>query len=111
MLKYSEGGKLNWEDDLDLFLLGYRSSIQSSSLYSPFELVYGVKARLPIELDLPPHKFQADKDNPMEKLMMNSKLLGEKRSDACENIHIAKATPKKAVRQKTLQARRVCSRR
>ena len=59
--KYSEGGKLNWEDDLDLFWLGYRSSIQSSSLYSSSELVYGVKARLPIELDLPPHKCQADK--------------------------------------------------
>ena len=43
--------------------------------------------------------------------MVNSKLLGEKRSDACENIHIVQATQKKAVRQKTLQARRVCSRR
>ena len=41
--KFSDGGKLNWEDDLDLILLGYRSSIQSSTLYSPFELVYGVK--------------------------------------------------------------------
>ena len=81
--KYSDGGKLNWEDDLDLFLLGYRSSMRTSSLYSPFELVYGVKARLPIELDLPPHKCQADKDdNSMVKLMVNSKLLDEKHSDA-----------------------------
>ena len=46
--KFSDGGKLNWEDDLDGILLGYRSSMQSSSLYSPFEHVYGVKARLPI---------------------------------------------------------------
>ncbi|KAL5518237.1 hypothetical protein EMCRGX_G003935 [Ephydatia muelleri] len=53
-------------------------------------------ARLPIELDLPPHKFQADKDdNPMEKLMVSSKLIGEKRSDACEKIHIAQATQKR----------------
>ena len=41
--KFSDGGKLNWEDDLDLILLDYRSSTQSSTLYSPFELVYGVK--------------------------------------------------------------------
>ena len=41
--KFSDGGKLNWEDDLDLILLGYSSSIQSSTLYSPFELVYGMK--------------------------------------------------------------------
>ena len=55
-----------------------------------------MKARLPIELDLPPHKCQADKDdNSMEKLMVNSKLLGEKRSDACENIHIAQVTQKR----------------
>ena len=54
---FSDGGKLNWEDDLDLILLGYRSFMQSSSLYSPFELVYGVKARLPIELDLPHIRF------------------------------------------------------
>ena len=55
-----------------------------------------MKARLPIELDLPPHKFQADKDdNPMEKLMVSSKLIGEKRSDACEKIHIAQATQKR----------------
>ena len=39
--KISDGGKLNWEDDFDLILLGYCSSIQSSSLYSPFELVKG----------------------------------------------------------------------
>ena len=55
-----------------------------------------MKARLPIELDLPPHKFQADKDdNPMGKLMVSSKLIGEKRSDACEKIHIAQATQKR----------------
>ena len=87
---------LNWENDLDLILLGYRSSTQSSSLYSPFELLYGVKARLPIELDLPPHKCQNDKDdNSMEKLMVSSKLLSEKCSDACVNIHIAQVTQKR----------------
>ena len=34
--------------------------IESSSLYSPFELVYGMKARLPLELDLPMHTYQGD---------------------------------------------------
>ena len=36
-------------------------------------------------------------------------MLGEKRSDACVSIHLVQDTQKKAVRQKTLQARRVCS--
>ena len=70
--KFSDGGKLNWEDDLDLILLGYRSSIQSSTLYSPFELFYGVKARLPIELDLPMHTYQGDEGiEAMEKVVQN----------------------------------------
>ena len=45
-----------------------------------------VKARLPIELDLPPHKCQADKD---DNSMVNSKLLGEKRTaktDDCMSL-------------------------
>ena len=60
---------------------------------SPFELVYGVKTRLPIELDLPPHTCQDKKDdNSMDKFMVNSKLLAEKRIDACVNIQQAQAT-------------------
>ena len=82
--------------DLDLILLGYRSSMQSSSLYSPFELVYGVKARLPIELDLPTHTFQQDEHgNHMEMLMENLKILGDKRSNAQKNIQQAQATQKR----------------
>ena len=94
--KFSDGGKLNWEDDLDLILLGYRSSIQSSTLYSPFELVYGVKARLPIELDLPMHTYQGDEGiEAMEKVVQNLKIVSEKRIDAHKNIKLAQATQKR----------------
>ena len=80
--KFSDGEKLNWEDDLDLILLGYRSSIQSSSLYSPFELVYGMKARLPIELDLPVHTYQGDEGiKAMEKVVKNLEIVDEKHID------------------------------
>ena len=41
-----------------IFLLGYRPSIQPSSFYSSSELVYGMKAKLGIELDLPPQKMK-----------------------------------------------------
>lgn len=94
--KFSDGGKLNWEDDLDLILLGYRSSIQSSTLYSPFELVYGVKARLPIESDLPMHTYQGDEGiEAMEKVVQN--IVSEKRIDAHKNIKLAQATQKKTI--------------
>ena len=81
---------------MDHILLGYRSSMQSSLLYSPFELVYGVKASLPIEIDLPTHTLQQDQDgNHMEMLMENLKILGDKRSNAHKNIQQAQATQKR----------------
>ena len=89
--KFSDGGKLNWEDDLDLILMGYRSSIQSLSIYSPFEIVYGMKARLPIELDLPMHTYQGyECIKAMEKVVINLKIVGEKRIDAHKNIRLHK---------------------
>ena len=55
----------------------YRSSIQSLSLYSPFEIVYGMKARLPIELDLPMHTYQGyECIKAMEKVVINLKNSG-----------------------------------
>lgn len=53
MTKYTDGGKKEWDRDLDLYLMAYRSSRQNSTQYTPFELVYGEKMRLPSELDLP----------------------------------------------------------
>ena len=80
---------------MDLILLGYCSSIQSSTLYSRFELVYGVKARLPIELDLPIHTYQGDEGiEAMEKVVQNLKIVSEKHIDAHKNIKLAQATQK-----------------
>ena len=51
--KHTDGGKTDWDEDLDLYLLAYRTQQQSSTKYSPYELVYGQTARLPVELDTP----------------------------------------------------------
>ena len=44
----------DWDDYLDMLELGFNSTIQSSTQRSPYELLYGVKPRLPIDVALSP---------------------------------------------------------
>lgn len=46
----------NWDLFLPFVLFAYRSSVHGSSKYSPFELVYGRKARLGIDVALDPQE-------------------------------------------------------
>jgi len=41
----------DWDQHIDEILLGYRVNVQESTKKSPFELLYGVKAKLPIDLE------------------------------------------------------------
>lgn len=40
----------DWDERVDPVLFGYRVKVQSSTRFSPFELLYGIQARLPTEL-------------------------------------------------------------
>ena len=44
----------DWDDYLDMLELGFNSTTQSSTQHSPFELLYGTKPRLPIDVALAP---------------------------------------------------------
>jgi predicted aspartyl protease len=48
---YSDSNQSNWDLYLPLVLLAYRTSEQSTTNNSPFELLYGREARLPTDLD------------------------------------------------------------
>ena len=51
-------------DDLDLRLVAWLLLTDAIiDIFAVLELVYGVKAMLPIELDLPTHTFQQDDDD------------------------------------------------
>jgi len=52
----------DWDSHVQAILLSYRVSRQKSTKYTPFELVYGVKARLPVDLDLPTASLPVAKD-------------------------------------------------
>jgi Integrase zinc binding domain/Chromo (CHRromatin Organisation MOdifier) domain len=42
----------DWDDYLDMLELGFNSAVQSSTQTSPYELLYGMKPRLPIDVAL-----------------------------------------------------------
>ena len=42
----------DWDDHLDMLELGFNSTVQASTQHTPFELVYGMKPRLPIDVAL-----------------------------------------------------------
>ncbi|MBE2321235.1 transposase family protein, partial [Solirubrobacter sp. CPCC 204708] len=53
ILKKTTESYNDWHDKLPLALWGYRTSIRSSTGATPFSLVYGMEAVLPIELEVP----------------------------------------------------------
>ena len=42
----------DWDDHLDMLELAFNSAVQASTQQSPFEMLYGMKARLPIDVAL-----------------------------------------------------------
>ena len=43
----------DWHEKLPFALMGYRTSVRTSTGYSPFALVYGTEAVVPIEVEIP----------------------------------------------------------
>jgi len=56
----------DWDDHLEPVLFGYRVNVQSSTKTTPFELLYGVKARLPIDVD---HNEDVDATDEVEETL------------------------------------------
>ena len=47
---YCNAHQDDWDDHLDMLELGFNSAVQSSTQQSPFELMYGMAPRLPIDV-------------------------------------------------------------
>ncbi len=63
LLKFVEGEQKQWDLYLDSILFSYRVSKQDSTKYSPFFLMYGRQARLPVEFNLKPEASKEDCDS------------------------------------------------
>ena len=52
LMKFIHEKKELWEDFLDTSVYAYNTSVHESSKYSPYELMFGRKAILPIDLEM-----------------------------------------------------------
>ena len=52
IIKFTTDRKDQWDEFLDTSVFAYNTSKHESTLHSPFELMFGRKAILPIEADL-----------------------------------------------------------
>lgn len=51
LIKYVHEKHENWDQFLDTCIFAYNTSVQESTKYCPFELMFGRKATLPIDLE------------------------------------------------------------
>ena len=51
LVKFTETRKDSWEEHLDSCVFAYNTSHHESTLYSPFEVMFGRLARLPVVVD------------------------------------------------------------
>ena len=58
LVKYVHDKKEVWDDHLDTCIYAYNTAVQESTSFTPFELMFGRKAVLPIEIDF--EKREAD---------------------------------------------------
>ncbi|XP_065674421.1 uncharacterized protein LOC100211930 isoform X2 [Hydra vulgaris] len=90
----------DWDELLDPVAFAYRINKQASTKYSPFEIMYGVKAQIPIDLENQTREvFQWDTkiDEAKQGLRMKdfAEKIGAKRNAAKENIAMAQNIQKK----------------
>ena len=52
LTKFVQTRKSSWEDYLDTCVYAYNTSVHESSRFTPYELMFGRKAVLPVDLEV-----------------------------------------------------------
>ena len=87
----------DWDEHVAPVVFIYRVNKQASAKFSPFELLYGVKARLPINLEgeVPPDINDSDHQTAVDQRVVDlGQRLKETREEARENIKAAQSKQK-----------------
>ena len=93
----------DWDELIDNILFAYRSSRQDSTKCTPFLLMYGREARLPIQLTQATSEL--DEDDFEAKVKHMAELRVKVHSNALANIAKAQERQKKHMMQNTTQTR------
>ena len=67
LIKYVRNKQDQWDEFLDTCTFAYNTSVQELTHYSPFELMFGRKATMPIDLDMDKHNADGKMKNLLEK--------------------------------------------
>jgi transposase InsO family protein len=85
--------KNNWHHMLFFVLWAYRTAVKMTTGFTPFHLVHGVKATLPIECEIPTLCTTIEllpETAPMEQHLLNLESLDEDRQSSLQNNQAAK---------------------
>ena len=70
--KYIQEKKEKWDDYLDTCSLAYNTSQHESTKFTPFEIMFGRKAILPLDLDAGVHQGPCNEAEVLRKLKFSS---------------------------------------
>ncbi|XP_012846942.1 PREDICTED: uncharacterized protein LOC105966912 [Erythranthe guttata] len=106
--KRLEAAKGNWVEELHAVLWGYRTSPKEATGESPFSLVYGTEAVIPVEVGMPSSRIMNFQEIANSvRLREELDLVMEKQQSARERMEISKTRIKaaydKRVRQRVFQ--------
>lgn len=89
----------DWDNHIQSILFAYRVSVQSSTKKSPFEMLFGAKPRLPIDVECPTREDidpEADYENSIANRMVEiSDRLVKTRQEGLQNLAKAQETQKR----------------
>jgi hypothetical protein len=89
--------KTNWHHMLFSALWAYRTAVKTATSFTPFHLVHGVEATLPIECEIPTLRTAIEllpDTAPMEQRLLNLESLDEDRRSSLQNNEAAKKRSK-----------------
>ena len=96
--KFVQEEDRTWDRYVQSVLFAYRTTVQSSTRFSPFRLCYGLNGRLPIDLEWGTDQTDPNKDTPKTILDRAAQILCKLEPDrmaATRNLKMAQAKQKK----------------
>jgi hypothetical protein len=85
--------KTNWHHMFFSVLCAYRTTMKTATSFTPFHLVHGLKATLPIECEIPTLRIAIEllpDTAPMDQCLLNLESLDEDRQSSLQNNEVAK---------------------